>query len=82
MVFYLLKENTNYERKYYWGERERGQANSFQSEGNASTRQASLQGVFYYEHFYSCERMQRDRMKTEQNIVSYDVKIKPTGRWL
>lgn len=79
-MFYLPKENINSERRYYGGEYEREQANKMKEmllQGKQVYR-----GMFYYEHFYSCERNWRDRMKNEQNIVTYDVKIKPTSKCL
>lgn len=79
-VFYLPKESTNSERKYYGGEWRREQADKMR-EMLLQGKQA-YRGVFYYEHFYLCERTWRDRMKNEQNIVIYDVRIKPTSKCL
>lgn len=59
-------------------------------EGKGTGKELSKQGTCYYKtskftavgfihgHFCWCERTQRNRMKNEQDIISYDVKIKPT----
>jgi len=68
-VVYLPK-GTSDEGKSLGGQRDRGQANSFQIEGDAVKRQGILQGWFLIfllllRAFLLCERTQRDGMKSK-----------------
>lgn len=72
----MMKGNTNRVR------RKAGRQTAFKMREMLLQGKQAYRGAFYYERFYSCERTLRDRMKNEQNIVTYDVKIKLTCKCL